>query len=382
MFSHADRYICTGRALLEDVYEREELVDRVRWLLEECDSFEGFQFFADCEGLWGGVSDVLISDIRDQLSTHAPIVVYSCSSSPLDHQKRPLRTLNEAMTLSQLAEHVSLYVPLSSVGLVQQNRWPHVTTQGMNWFQSSSILATAMGTLSRSYTHPDKVAHSLSMRELRTHLGPVAGASVALPFSASNITTPMEHILRGQVKEDQLQYLHQLSCVVPLTGRMDQKYDTVADYYVSRGVTNSDCQTAHDVLKNSLGNLAAIKAISSADELFNAYFGITQPARSLHASEEVHMAVPSAFPHSSFHGEHDAMIRSSSGRLASLGVLAHLQSGRNLGIALKNLADQLSQVPFTIQGNERNSVDELLAPDNMHETVNSILTLAEDNDLP
>ena len=64
--------------------QRDELVDRVRWLLEECDSFEGFQLFTDCEGLWGGVSDILISDIRDQLSTHAPIVVYSCSSSPLD----------------------------------------------------------------------------------------------------------------------------------------------------------------------------------------------------------------------------------------------------------------------------------------------------------
>ena len=94
------------------------------------------------------------------------------------------------------------------------------------------------------------------------------------------------------------------------------------------------------------------------------------------------MAVPSAFPHSQFHGDHDGMVHSSSGRLHSLSTLAHLQSGRNLGLALKSLAEQVANVPFTIKASDRNSVEELLRPDNLHETVNSILTLAEDNDLP
>ena len=140
----------------------------------------------------------------------------------LQRQRNPLRTLNEGMTIAHLAEQVSLLVPLSSAHLVQKDAFSHIKSKGMNWFQSSAILASAIGSLSRSYTHQHKLAHPLRMRELRTHLGPVAGASIALPFSATNITTEMEKILRGQVKEGDLRYLHQLPSVVPLTGQMEQ----------------------------------------------------------------------------------------------------------------------------------------------------------------
>lgn len=63
--------------------QMEELVDRIRWTIEECDYLAGLQVLLDAEGMYGGVANVILENIRDDFSATTPIISYHFSSTPV-----------------------------------------------------------------------------------------------------------------------------------------------------------------------------------------------------------------------------------------------------------------------------------------------------------
>ena len=93
------------------------------------------------------------------------------------------------------------------------------------------------------------------------------------------------------------------------------------------------------------------------------------------------MSISSAFPHSSFDkGQEELLPRSSDGRLTSVAITSHLQSGRNVGNALQLLATAFSATVNTCPGTSNFNVEDVAA-DTMREVLHSLYNLAEDNDL-
>lgn len=50
-------------------------------MVEECDSIHGLQLFTDSEGLFGGISPILLSTFKDDFSSSVPIYTFNISSS-------------------------------------------------------------------------------------------------------------------------------------------------------------------------------------------------------------------------------------------------------------------------------------------------------------
>lgn len=59
----------------------EEITDRIRYMVEECDSISGVQLFSDSEGLFGGISPILLTTFKDDFSSSIPIYTFNLSSS-------------------------------------------------------------------------------------------------------------------------------------------------------------------------------------------------------------------------------------------------------------------------------------------------------------
>ena len=90
----------------------------------------------------------------------------------------------------------------------------------MNWFQSSAILGSAVSTLSRCYTAPEKLSNAMSIPGIQQHLGRVAGMSLSVPFDPRDIANQIRQNILGNVQEGQFTHLHQLDSVVSLFPRM------------------------------------------------------------------------------------------------------------------------------------------------------------------
>ena len=56
-------------------------MDRIRWMVEECDCLGGLQLFTDAEGLFGGISATVLNEFKDDFSTNIPIFTYTFASS-------------------------------------------------------------------------------------------------------------------------------------------------------------------------------------------------------------------------------------------------------------------------------------------------------------
>jgi len=65
------------------IFKREEILDRIRWMVEDCDNLGGVQVLFDSEGFFGGTASEIIRDFKDDISHNIPILTYCLSSSPV-----------------------------------------------------------------------------------------------------------------------------------------------------------------------------------------------------------------------------------------------------------------------------------------------------------
>ncbi|KAL3814645.1 hypothetical protein ACJIZ3_015913 [Penstemon smallii] len=94
----------------------EEIKERLRFFLEECDLIQGIQFIVDDSGGFSGVAGEFLENIADEY-TNIPVLLYSVRSpaSSLDSKSRKQtisRNLHDAVSFSRLSTFSKLIVPV------------------------------------------------------------------------------------------------------------------------------------------------------------------------------------------------------------------------------------------------------------------------------
>lgn len=150
-----------GRELWARGDFREEYSDRMRQYLEECNSCQGFQVLFDAVDGFAGLSVRCLEELADEYGKSmlaVPIVppqvrdFQNCDSQ----MSTTIRIVNMALTYGALIEHSSMFLPLSTMGncwrdLREPRSFPGVSYKGDNLYQTSSILATYLDTISLRY---------------------------------------------------------------------------------------------------------------------------------------------------------------------------------------------------------------------------------------
>ncbi|KAL2348418.1 hypothetical protein Fmac_002418 [Flemingia macrophylla] len=144
----------------------EEISDRLRIFVEECDHIQGFQFVVDDSGGFSAVAAEFLENIVDEYR-NIPILLYAVQGSGshinLQSRKRTiLEDLHDAISFSRLSSYSKLIVPvgLPSLSKSKASRFLHIEDE--KHYHSSAVYAAAL--------------HSISIPFRMVPIGPTADA--------------------------------------------------------------------------------------------------------------------------------------------------------------------------------------------------------------
>ncbi|KAI8356758.1 tubulin domain-containing protein [Choanephora cucurbitarum] len=107
-----DNFTIGRQAYVENEKETETFEENFRFFVEECDSLQGFQLFTDVDDGFGGFTEGLLNNIRDEFAK-TPILTYGLSDSFAQHRTERHKQkimLNRSLSLTRLSELSSLYL--------------------------------------------------------------------------------------------------------------------------------------------------------------------------------------------------------------------------------------------------------------------------------
>ncbi|RXH75291.1 hypothetical protein DVH24_030012 [Malus domestica] len=105
-----------GRESLSAGLQGEEVSERLRFFVEECDHIQGFQFIVDDSGGFSPLAVDVLESIADEY-TNAPVLLYAVrgpgsSMDPRSQKQRVSRKLHDAVSFSKLSSLCKLIVPV------------------------------------------------------------------------------------------------------------------------------------------------------------------------------------------------------------------------------------------------------------------------------
>lgn len=128
----------------------DEAEDRMRFFIEECDSFAGFQCFVDDLSSWGKISSKVLQNIKDDYGSSKTVAIFALRSSQTAHPHPSFeqwrQDLCQALSVSTFANIADLYVPLAAP---THTKYDHGGLNLLEWkegyiFHESAILAAAL----------------------------------------------------------------------------------------------------------------------------------------------------------------------------------------------------------------------------------------------
>ncbi|XP_059457736.1 uncharacterized protein LOC132187442 isoform X1 [Corylus avellana] len=151
-----------GRDAFSWALRGEEISDRLRFFVEECDHIQGFQFIVDDSGGFSSVAADFLETIADEY-TNTPVLLYSVRD-PASHtihksQKQTIsKKLHDAVSFSRLSSFCKLIVPVGLPSLSQAS--PYLRIEDERPYHCSAVYAAAL--------------HSISLPFRMEPLGPTA----------------------------------------------------------------------------------------------------------------------------------------------------------------------------------------------------------------
>ncbi|XP_058777953.1 uncharacterized protein LOC131652179 isoform X3 [Vicia villosa] len=154
-----------GRDSFSWASQGEEISDRLRFFVEECDHVQGFQFVVDDSGGFSSVASEFLENIVDEY-TNTPVLLYAArgsrSRANLQTRKRTiLEELHDAISFSRLSSYCKLIVPIGVPSLGRASKFLHIEDE--KHYHSSAVYAAAL--------------HSISLPFRMLPVGPTADAS-------------------------------------------------------------------------------------------------------------------------------------------------------------------------------------------------------------
>lgn len=183
-----------GKGLLGVSETRDDVMDRIRYWAEECDTFQGFQCLVDDHSGFGQFAADVVSELREDYPT-APALVFPvraahAAPSHAETEAKRLWKLNEALSLGVLSPLATLYGPMAPPSGARG--LPHLHWQQDRAFHTSALCGAALDSITLPYrlhspcpTSPLGMATgAASMHDLACLLNGAAHCSLAAVSAA------------------------------------------------------------------------------------------------------------------------------------------------------------------------------------------------------
>ncbi|KAJ1419106.1 Tubulin/FtsZ, GTPase domain superfamily [Sesbania bispinosa] len=198
-----------GRDSFAWASQGEEISDRLRFFVEECDHIQGFQFVVDDSGGFSSVAAEFLENIVDEY-TNTPVLLYavqgSASYKSLQSRKRTvLEELHDAITFSRLSSYCKLIVPVGLPSLSKSKASKFLHIEDEKHYHSSAVYAAAL--------------HSISLPFRMVPVGPTTDAcsvSGAVDFHG------LIQMLSGQGRQNMVSVLDVAMPAPALTGAQNE----------------------------------------------------------------------------------------------------------------------------------------------------------------
>lgn len=178
----------------------DEFGDRMRQYIEECNNCQGFQTLFDCSDGFSGLSVKVFEHIQDEYNkTSLTVPIFSpkqinCGLDATEALCDSVRVINSVLTYSNLIDYSSLILPLSTMSrcwrkLSNPRRFPFFNYNSNNLYETSSILATYLDTISLRYRVNETIDHchlANFCSDLTNNGRKLAAAGLAMPFEMSS----------------------------------------------------------------------------------------------------------------------------------------------------------------------------------------------------
>ncbi|KAI9261367.1 tubulin domain-containing protein [Helicostylum pulchrum] len=232
-----DNYTIGRQSYNENEKEMDIFEDNFRFFVEECDNLQGFQIFTDVDDAFGGFTESLLDNIRDEY-LKTPIMTYGLSDSHAeyrtDRHKQKI-ILNRAFGMTRLAELSSMYIPIYTPTMAATKNSglsPYLYFDEYSRYHTSAIIAAAIETNSLPY----RLKHnSVTMAETISKLNWVRNTSLAslsvslpLPISEKGYIETVETMIKKTQLRPTISLLDRISTT--------KKIDTYGESIVTRGL--------------------------------------------------------------------------------------------------------------------------------------------------
>ncbi|KAL9241552.1 hypothetical protein vseg_015654 [Gypsophila vaccaria] len=197
-----------GKDVFAESLRGEEINDRLRFFLEECDHIQGIQFLVDDSGGFSSVAENFLLNIADEYA-NTPVMLYTVrdpqSQMSYRSQKRNIsRDLHDAVSFARLSPLCKLVAPVGLPSL--SNASTHLRVNDGKPYHCSAVYAAAL--------------HSLSLPFRMDSPGPSATSSCtygALDFNG------IIQSLSGQLRQNTVATLDATMPAPCLTGNVSEE---------------------------------------------------------------------------------------------------------------------------------------------------------------
>ncbi|XP_068655445.1 uncharacterized protein [Aristolochia californica] len=141
-----------GRDVLLSGSQSEEMNERLRFFVEDCDHIQGIHFTVDDSGGFSSVAADFLEHIADEY-TNTPVLLYAARGpkSHMDTESRKqfvLRALHDSVSLSKLSSFCKLMVPIGLPSLSRSKAATFLSIEDENPFHCSAVYGAALSSIS------------------------------------------------------------------------------------------------------------------------------------------------------------------------------------------------------------------------------------------
>lgn len=136
----------SGEELFAALDKEHDLMDRdLRPFVEEADQMQGIQMFATLDDAWGGFASRYMERLRDEYGK-TTVWVWGAqeASKGVNREKRLLRLVNKAKSLTELYKQASLLLPISLPSAMSPRLRKTVSMDASSAWHTSALLSAAI----------------------------------------------------------------------------------------------------------------------------------------------------------------------------------------------------------------------------------------------
>lgn len=266
----------------------EEINERLRFFVEECDHIQGFQFIVDDAGGFSGVATEFLENIADEYP-NTPVLLYAVRGTmseinPRSRKQKIARNLHDSVSFSRLSSFCKLIVPLGLPFLSTSRASTYLRIEDEKPYHCSAVYASGI--------------HSMSLPFRMEQQGP---AVVSQYMSGAVDINTIIQMLVGQGRQNMVAILDAAMPAPSLTGKesgqsllgnLQPLTPEVAEY--GEDLQAVECMTIHGALSSG-GHQATVSEVK--ETIHAAYINTTTMPMFSHLSVAPSpLPIPLPFP--------------------------------------------------------------------------------------